>query len=441
LDEMQLVRDFFGAPPPPDPDMVAAAKARMSAGGPAVRHRFAGLPQAPWPGEVTRGRGRRLAGWLAPLAAAAAMTVVVAVLVVARGAPGGTGSALAPAAGRPDIYVTVTARYLQPLQASSGHRTPIVSVYDITVGTATIRDASTGAVLTSVQLWPRQQEHPRGPAVSLPFMQVAIAAAADDRTFAISDQGGFYLLHVAASGRAARLNRLNITFPGGYTPIDFDLSPDGTKLAAAVSCLSKGVCIDGISIITLATGTARTWLAPSDADQAMSPSWTDNGKAVMFQWSTGHGAVWGYRLLSDAAPPGNLTAESEPLRYPPAQPGTYPTQWVETPAILTPDGRSLLVVTQKVVPDSRNSGTIIFRITDEAPRTGRLLRVLRVFQTHYQGNPYLSKTACNILSLAPGGLHALVECPQFGRLDGSTFTPLPAGPPGLPNAPPIGVAW
>lgn len=77
------------------------------------------------------------------------------------------GRAPAPAAGRPDIYVTVTARYLQPLQASSGHR--LVPVDEDLVLTATIRDASTGAALTSVQLWPRQPEHPRGPAVSLPL--------------------------------------------------------------------------------------------------------------------------------------------------------------------------------------------------------------------------------------------------------------------------------
>ncbi len=53
----------------------------------------------------------------------------------------------------------------------------------------------------------------------------------------------------------------------------------------------------------------------------MSPSWTDNGKAVMFEWVTCfHGAVWGQRILSDAAPQGNLTAESEPLRCPARRP-------------------------------------------------------------------------------------------------------------------------
>jgi len=73
----------------------------------------------------------------------------------------------------------------------------------------------------------------------------------------------------------------------------------------------------------------------------------------------------------------------------------------------------------------------------------RLLRVLRVVQTQYQPNTTRNEPACNILSLAPAGIHALIECPQFGRLDGSTFTPLPTGPAGAPHAPTVGsgAAW
>ena len=75
MDELQLIRDFFGAPPPPDPDMAAAAKARMSAGGPAVRHRFARGPMA------ARPNGLLLRLGIPAVAAAAAAAVVAAVLV------------------------------------------------------------------------------------------------------------------------------------------------------------------------------------------------------------------------------------------------------------------------------------------------------------------------------------------------------------------------
>jgi hypothetical protein len=36
--------------------------------------------------------------------------------------------------------------------------------------------------------------------------------------------------------------------------------------------------------------------------------------------------------------------------------------------------------------------------------------------------------ACNVLSLAPEGVHVLVACYAFGRLDGNVFTPLPGFP-------------
>jgi hypothetical protein len=80
MHELQLVRDFFGEQPPPDPDMVAAAKERMFAGGPVVRRRFAGrrfalrsLPARP------HGLLLRLG---VPAAAAAAAVAVTAALMV-----------------------------------------------------------------------------------------------------------------------------------------------------------------------------------------------------------------------------------------------------------------------------------------------------------------------------------------------------------------------
>jgi hypothetical protein len=75
VDELQLIRDFYGAPPPPDPGMAAAAKARMSARGPAVRYRFArGLLAA-------RPNGLLLRLGIPAVAAAAAAAVVAAILV------------------------------------------------------------------------------------------------------------------------------------------------------------------------------------------------------------------------------------------------------------------------------------------------------------------------------------------------------------------------
>jgi hypothetical protein len=89
LDEMQLVRDFFGEPPPPDPDVVAATKARMSADGPSVGRRFARrhLPARPI----------GLLLWLSIPAVAAAAAVGVVAAVVVQGPAAREPAARGPA--------------------------------------------------------------------------------------------------------------------------------------------------------------------------------------------------------------------------------------------------------------------------------------------------------------------------------------------------------
>jgi hypothetical protein len=372
----------------------------------------------------------RFGRWLAPIAVMAAVAVIAGVTVAVHTTTRGP----APAANRPDVYVTLTAQYLQPPSTSSSSSSPILSGGKIVLF-ATVRNASTGASLTSVQVWPRQPEHPRGQAVAGPLGTVAqIAGAADDRTFAISFNNGVYLLHVAASGSTARLVDLSRTITTNASS-SIALSPDGTQLAVDLDhCPVNGACVDGIEILNLVTGTARTWLG-SSAAIPLDPYWTDNGKAVAFEWASGGWPKNGYRILSDTAPQGNLIAESTPLPYPPTQRSLPPE------AILTPDGRNLIVVTESIVPGSHNSGDFVFRVTDEDPATGHVLRVLHVFTYHYQGNPYAHEIQCNILSLAPTGLSALLTCPQLGHLDGSTFTSLPSGSASLPNAPTIAAAW
>jgi hypothetical protein len=75
VDELQLVRDFFGEAPASDSDMVAAAKARMFAGGPPCRRRFARLPVP------ARPNGKLLRLGIPAVAVAAAAAVFAAVVV------------------------------------------------------------------------------------------------------------------------------------------------------------------------------------------------------------------------------------------------------------------------------------------------------------------------------------------------------------------------
>jgi hypothetical protein len=351
--------------------------------------------------------------WLAPIAVMVAVAVIAGVTVAAHT----TTRRPALTVGRPEIYVTLSARDLMPTAADNSVA-PLGSNYAVV--SATIRDAATGAALTSLQIWPAQPERPQGPALSLTSVPAQIAAAADDRTFAINCQNSLFLLHVAASGRSARLTKLSgsASAPVSSTTT-VALSPDGTQLALDLwRCPANGPCVADLEIRDLATGSARIWSEPP-ASSVSDPYWTDNGKAVIFAWVTGSKS--GYRVLSDTAPAGNLVAESTPLPYPPLQAGSAPT------AFLTPSGSDLLVVTE-----SAANGTLTFRITDVAPKTGQVRRVLWTFRKHYTGPLYAFEVRaglyCDILSMAPTGLHALINCPQFGRLDGGTFTPLPGGP-------------
>jgi hypothetical protein len=60
-----------------------------------------------------------------------------------------------------------------------------------------------------------------------------------------------------------------------------------------------------------------------------------------------------------------------------------------------------------------------------------LLRVLHAATEHYGAGWVAHATAdagCQVLSLGPTGLHALVRCPGLGRLADDRFTALPGVP-------------
>jgi hypothetical protein len=80
VDELQLIRDYFGEPSQPDPGVAAAAKARMFAGGPAGRRRFTRRPPA-------ARRNSLLLRLGIPVVAAAAAAAVAAVLLQAPAPP------------------------------------------------------------------------------------------------------------------------------------------------------------------------------------------------------------------------------------------------------------------------------------------------------------------------------------------------------------------
>jgi hypothetical protein len=378
--------------------------------------------------EVIRGpqtpqvrRASRTARRLAPAAAALAIVGVIAGVSLAgaigpRTASGQRTQAQA-APGMPPHYVTVVRRIIHG---------------DTTVTTtAVVHDSATGAALASVDMPTLVTQG----SVSGPF----ISAANDDRTFVITETGGnppnhrlawFFLLHVTANGRSARLTRLPISVPGALYVEAAVLSPDGSRLAMQEqSCYSSGCYYTGIRVVTLATGAVRTWTthvggAPWDV------SWAGNS-TVAFHWADTN------RLLNVSGAGGNLL--TGPTVATPAEPAAaigYITFRV------TPDLRTVITTTVQNIPDGHGTDTVVAKIVELEARTGKLLRILSTTTEHRIARGYnLGETAslddsCYVLSLAPSGPNVLADCFGFGRTDGSGFTPLP----GFPSASSTGIS-
>jgi hypothetical protein len=391
-----------------------------------LRDELQKISERPDPGSIrplrvppARGR-RRLARWLTPVAAVAAVLAVIAGVSLAGRMPGQPpASAVAPR-GMPPYYVIVQ-------QAASDQAT-----------TATVRDSRTGEVLTRVRL-PRLQ-----PADSL-----AISAAADGRTFLITDGHDLFLMRLAADGRAARLAPLAGTRTlAGPPPADgFNgfpsavLSPDGRTVALEGQSACEGIrfslagageygCRDNtIRLVSLATGATRTWSTRSSWQPGIWISW-DGNSHVLFSWAaaTKSGSQpSGYRLLNVAAAGGGLrSARMLPLPPPPV----YNALSFEQPVFVTPDGRAVIASTFRL---AGRGDRLITSIVKLSARTGRLIRVLREASTDPGSFISFQDQGCSVLALGPEGVHALVECTTtaptvFGRIDDGRFTPLPGMP-------------
>jgi hypothetical protein len=393
---------------------------------PGVPGRPRRLPGLRTPAARLAGRRPRITRWLAPAAAVLAVIGVIAGASLA-GRPGGQPPSGTPA-GAPPYYVTLTGAMAGPKPSCPEPPHSCVSDQH-PVLTAAVRDSATGALLTTVDVplfrgssAPLHGSPPAGGA----SMPSGISAAADGRTFVITDDLGFFLLRVAADGRSAQLARLPIHV--SYIISDTAaLSPDGSQLAIDVESCPRSGCREGIDIVSLATGASRTWLGPSMAGSPLSPAWVGNGNEIMFLWQVGGSSTpQGYRLLNVSGPGGALLGSSRPMVSPPVQNG-----WEFPGAMLTPDGSGLITTGYRNIPGPDGGGTAILRVVELSASTGRLLRVLHVATEHY-GRGYLAQAAadasCQVLSLGATGLHALVQCPGFGRLDGDRFTPLPGIP-------------
>jgi hypothetical protein len=282
---------------------------------------------------------------------------------------------------------------------------------------AEVRDAATGKVLRTVAL-PRRID---------PKMS-QIAAAGDGRRFVLAlfsfPRTRFYWLRVSAGGHSARLTALNAApLPAGDAAAGIAVSPNGSKLAVAIQ-LSGGQR-GAVEVVSLATGTARTWTTGSPGYPA-SVSWADGRRLGFFWAGTGAAPQRDSGLWElDTAAPGHALLSGR--RILPLVTGGDTVQ----DAQLTTAGTVIAAVTYNGTAHVAR-GTVVGGIVELSARTGRPLRTLLAEHAAYAADPghqgwYIG--SCLLAGADRTGAHLLVSCDRFGRLDRGRFTPLPGAAP------------
>jgi hypothetical protein len=274
-----------------------------------------------------------------------------------------------------------------------------------------------------------------------------VTAAADDRSFIIGVQGGqaptkigldlrLFRFAISDAGKPGHLTELAPAPMRNETTEGIALSPDGKLLAVSLMRDSPADAVGAIQVLDLATGATRTWTAPAHSVYVPGPpSWADGSRLIAFTWlrSTQSGlmsAPRGIRLLDTAAPGDNLVAGTVIVPSGMVAAGSIVS------ALITPDGRDVIVVTWRDLTPQASTHTVIVQFAELQAATGRLVRLLYTRTERYDEVPFTTlQDSLGVLSLGSQGRYALVQGIQFGWLDvggpdPGRFTPLPAVPAG-----------
>ena len=274
-----------------------------------------------------------------------------------------------------------------------------------------------------------------------------VTAAADDRSFIIGVQGGqaptkigldlrLFRFAISAAGKPGHLTELAPAPMRNETTEGIALSPDGKLLAVSLQNDSSPDPVGAIQVLNLASGAIRTWTAPARSVYIPGPpSWADGSRVIAFTWlrSTQSGlmsAPRGIRLLDTAAPGDNLVAGTVIVPRGVVAAGSLVS------ALITPDGRDVIVVTWRDLTPRASTHTVVVQFAELQASTGRLVRLLRTQTERYDFVHVITvEDSLGVLSLSPQGRYALVQGVKFGWLDvggpdPGRFTSLPAVPAG-----------
>jgi hypothetical protein len=270
---------------------------QLRAAGRAVRDQVRDLPELDLTGSAPARPGARpqpprrwRAGWLIPLAAAAAVIIVAATLVTVRTLSGPAR----PEAGQTGPATSGTAANQVPAYYAGITQTAAVSPDDVYgPSDVTIAETATGKTMFTIK-----------PPKSTSFANVT--AAADDRTFVVSVARfppgaplqaaiGWDLLRISPGATGYTLRRLSIPATPPNTLIGaLALSPDGTELAVMVDSDTVVEDTATLLIYSVASGQVlRTW--QSESKQSLDSiganlnpngtvTWLANGHGLVFAW-------------------------------------------------------------------------------------------------------------------------------------------------------------
>jgi hypothetical protein len=386
--------------------------------------------------EVTPGHRTRPA-WLAPLAAAAAIIILAGGGVTAGSLLAKSGT---PRPGAP----SAPARGAAPARSAPANSYANVPPYYVAVASSSltvVRATWTGATLARITT--------RTPVV-------AVAGAADGRTFVLDEQrsimGGnvtwvgqpeFYLLRLTASGTEESLTRLAVpAIPNGTVVSGLALSPDGSKLAINVDSGTSPWTARLMEIMTytLATGAFRSWTtsgvtnpdAPfgftgSGVDGAQGISWAADSRTLAF--GVQQMTEVSVRLLDTAAGGTDLMADSRLAaivqdfrdvgRLRNAAPPYYFVSCA-TDAMISMDGSAIVCGYSTTVSNTTTMGFAQF-----STATGKMNHVVGL--VHFQGHAPIgiSMYWVNSTGKIAIGTSETAGRGRVGVMNADTFTPLP----------------
>jgi hypothetical protein len=392
------------------------------------------LPARAHPPDRLRRRGpRHWPAWVTALAAAAAVTAVIAGTFLIAHTVSGSGPSPS-ATGGPPPYSGIPPYYAYAVQGDTYSRTVHGTQYgdSVIARYVTIRATASGKVFRTVS----------PPAPYNAFE--SFAGAANGRTFVLAanrnrytktgneyyklDQRTplkFMILRITPSGHT-QLSPLSLprTLTEAQAPT-LALSPDGAKLAVAYGGSGKPAVV---LVITLATGQMRQWTSPPPAATPVlggPGAWTSDGRTLALgQMSIQPGgmirtAPTQMRLLNTTAPGINLAAASKLVTLHGA--GSFPWPFI------TPDGTKLIGETGHR-PARPGTTTESGALGVYSARTGTLLQVIGRWQRHGRGPRFFNARQTVVWS-NPSGSRLIVEMPrgklnEVGILTGDKFTPL-----------------